>query len=255
MRPPTPARAARASRLGSAACRQARPARAAPAPTPVPRSAEQAGRWPPAGAPSGRNRAARASRFQLARESGPAAPARTRPSSALRCDKRRAGRSAAPREQRATARRSPRRDAPGEPRPVPSRARADPGRTRRRAGAVSASGARSPRTPSTRKTLGRPRSMPASITCGSGRGGQRDARDALAAADQVPLARGPERASKATEVERLQQVGLAGADRPLDDRDPRRQVDFGALVAAEVAKRERCDVHQRARSEKRRRRS
>jgi len=62
---------------------------------------------------------------------------------------------------------------------------------------------------------------------------------------QLTLVRGAAGARRQREVDALEQVGLAGAVRPEDDRQCRAEVRLGALVAAEVAKADPQGAHDR----------
>jgi hypothetical protein len=62
-------------------------------------------------------------------------------------------------------------------------------------------------------------------------------------ADDLTLVRGPARARRAGEVDRLQQVRLAGAVAAGDDGQARAQPDVRALVGAEVTEGQGADEH------------
>ena len=64
-----------------------------------------------------------------------------------------------------------------------------------------------------------------------------------AAAHQLALVRGARRAGRAAEVERLEQVRLAGAVGPADHRQPVAELDLRPLVVAEVAQLDARDAH------------
>ena len=64
--------------------------------------------------------------------------------------------------------------------------------------------------------------------------GDRDAGGLLPKAHQLPLVAGAQRMPGAAEVERLQQVGLAGAVGPMQDGQTLPKVRLGAGICAEI---------------------
>ena len=72
---------------------------------------------------------------------------------------------------------------------------------------------------------------------------ERDPRHALPEAHELALVGGPARMAGAAEVERLEQVALAGAVRPADHGEALAEGHLGPLVVAEVAQAGARDAH------------
>ena len=70
-----------------------------------------------------------------------------------------------------------------------------------------------------------------------------DARRRRVEAHDLALVGGPARAPGAAEVQRLEEVRLAGAVAAVDDRQARAELDVGALVATKVAQAQAGDEH------------
>jgi hypothetical protein len=67
--------------------------------------------------------------------------------------------------------------------------------------------------------------------------------------DELGIVAGAKRAPGAAEVERLEEVRLAGRIRSVHDRQSGADVELGALIRAKVAKRKALDTHCRSRVE------
>jgi hypothetical protein len=75
---------------------------------------------------------------------------------------------------------------------------------------------------------------------------ERDEGAALAEADQLPVGAGPGREALRADVERLEQVRLAGAVLADDEDDARPEVELEPLVRPVVAERDALDDQARA---------
>ncbi len=239
-RRPAPPRSRRASAAGRSARRRPR----ARAPRRGSRTAPPAATRPRRGRRPGRRRGARARDPRRGASSARRGRRGSRP--AARC----AGRAppcrrGACRRGPATARRSPgrraRAAAPGRPSTSSSRS----GRKTETSGRALASVSLSTVAPSTCSRFASPGSKPDGdpVRVAVALGVELQPRDAGAEAHDLALVAGPARAAGAGEVDRLEQVRLAGPVRARDHGQPRAQPHLRRLVGAEVADGEAGDPH------------
>ena len=147
--------------------------------------------------------------------------------------------------RRPDARRRAGRDGRGAPTGAPLTSSSRSGMKTLTSGRDSRPGGASRSAPSRRRCFGSPGSKPTSSRCSpsSTREVERHPRDRRAAANQLALVGGARRARGAAEVDRLEEIGLAGPVGPADHGQAGRQRDLGTLVVAEVAQLDARHAH------------